>query len=1466
MKTQKRMLLLAVLLAARTAQAAITGFNQTAAGPWDYNTLGNWADSTINGIWDGSLILSAPQTVTFDADTSLSTGLTFNYLGNNALTLTSADTTSRSITLGGNIGVDTASGTLAAVTFGSSANPLNVNLGGATCTMTVATNRTLAFLDVMSNGGIIKAGPGTLLLGNTFTKVVSNTNASPTVAMADTSNVQVGMWISGIGIPAGTYITAINPNVDVTLSANATSFNVGLTATLWNTSTYSGDTTISAGILKIGGVGVNVGSTIIGSPTGTGNVTLGGGTSIDNSGSGNLWHIPTLTLSGDIYSVGGNRLQINVQTLDLGGGNPRKIYVNSKNRQITTSGGTSTTSSETTGNCSWEFNSALGQLTIRNGTLDLETTAWTGGNGGYYGAFRLGNSATFVNFTNNSNLIVGNAVVLMENGSFTSANAPRLTISTNAFVDALGADTTVYSLSGGGTYALSLLVTAATPRTLYINGASGTAEFTGLLQDGSLVGATLKVAKTGASTQILSSANPYTGGTILAGANGTLIANHATALGAAGAPIYIGTANGQACGTLQFNVAPGNAHNVSFGGVAGNLYANTATIQLNYAGSPTTATLGKLNLGQQNTLSITAGPLASSSPTPSLSFAASGNIFGYSGTSKSATIVPLGVDVSIGALTASNSVNAQTSTLILDGTSAGNQITGAISDSGSGSTLNKGVVIKQNTSTWKFSGLNTYTGSTSLKGGGLTLDYTAGNNILNPASALILGSGATAAAAAYTLTLNGAADIPNTQAFGVSSTAFTPGMGHINLVPGSGTGTLTLQLGIADRGQYLTGHAYEFNLPPGSTLYSAAPNTFNGLPNNLPSTYSTAGVGQANTWAVSGATRVGAGANATTAASGNVVTLTGATAPNNGQQVNFTVVPTGSTLSQFLTYYVVNRLSDTQFSLSLSLGGNAVTLGNSTVNGTLYVEGQVTGLSSYSTSYSTASVNLDVGSGGTLTANPNSLRFNANSAATVTLAANAIRAVASGGILVTPAVGANLSQITGGILQGRSRRDIQVFQNNTSEKFQIDSIIDDIGGGTSVLAKSGYGTLLLTANNGYSGNTYVHEGTLVAAGSALPDIIRTATSTASSPTLTGMSDTSGIFIGQEVTQATYMSTSVNTTWIVTAITPNTSVTLSSSAGISTSPPGTSFTFRGTGCLGTGGTVAVAPGATLQIGNAGSSGSLYTNQTIVNSGTVILNRSDAGLSLTNVISGSGSIVQAGSGTVTLNGTNTFTGATSVNSGTLSAGNDLAFGTNSVNLTGGNLGGASGTWSIANTVNVQSNASIDTVGMLILTGELSGNGNLTKTGTGTLLLNGSKTGTGTFTVSSGVLGGTGTLEGTVTNQATLTAADTNSVGILTIANLVMAPTSTLIWNCNATTQDVIQVTGQLTLPTVATVIVSEATTGDFDRFQPPILFTFGSGPSDGMLLGWSVTGAHNYKPYVKNNQVILKRTWGTLISVY
>ncbi|WP_211209054.1 beta strand repeat-containing protein, partial [Saccharibacter floricola] len=73
------------------------------------------------------------------------------------------------------------------------------------------------------------------------------------------------------------------------------------------------------------------------------------------------------------------------------------------------------------------------------------------------------------------------------------------------------------------------------------------------------------------------------------------------------------------------------------------------------------------------------------------------------------------------------------------------------------------------------------------------------------------------------------------------------------------------------------------------------------------------------------------------------------------------------------------------------------------------------------------------------------------------------------------------------------------------------------------------------------------------------------------------------------------------------------------------------------------------GGTLQLGNGGETGSVGAGE-IVNDGTLAVNRSN-GITLGQTISGSGDVWQNGSGTTTLMGNNSYTGATHVTNGTL-----------------------------------------------------------------------------------------------------------------------------------------------------------------------------------------------------------------------
>jgi autotransporter-associated beta strand protein len=167
---------------------------------------------------------------------------------------------------------------------------------------------------------------------------------------------------------------------------------------------------------------------------------------------------------------------------------------------------------------------------------------------------------------------------------------------------------------------------------------------------------------------------------------------------------------------------------------------------------------------------------------------------------------------------------------------------------------------------------------------------------------------------------------------------------------------------------------------------------------------------------------------------------------------------------------------------------------------------------------------------------------------------------------------------------------------------------------------------------------------------------------------------------------------------------------------------------------------------LQVGNGGTSGSLAGN--VTDNGILIFNRSDTAR-FGGDISGSGSLVQAGGGTLVLTGSSTHTGGTVISGGTLQIGN----------------GGTSG--SIAGNITDNGTLAFNRGDSVTYAGAISGTGGVTKTGAGTLTLSGVNTYTGGTSVSSGTLTVTGsTASSAVTVGASASLAGSGTVGSLTV----------------------------------------------------------------------------------------------------
>jgi autotransporter-associated beta strand protein len=298
------------------------------------------------------------------------------------------------------------------------------------------------------------------------------------------------------------------------------------------------------------------------------------------------------------------------------------------------------------------------------------------------------------------------------------------------------------------------------------------------------------------------------------------------------------------------------------------------------------------------------------------------------------------------------------------------------------------------------------------------------------------------------------------------------------------------------------------------------------------------------------------------------------------------------------------------------------------------------------------------------------------------------------------------------------------------------------GGGTLIVANAnaltgarsltvggpGGGTVVLAAANDYS------SGTTINAGSTLQ---------------IGNSGASGSIVGNVVNTGTLV---FNRTDSLTY-----AGTISGTGGISQIGSGTTILSG----INTYNRITTITSGTLQIGNAGTSGSIVAD--VVNDAALVFNRTD-NYTYAGGVSGTGSLTQAGSGTLVLSGYNSYTGGTTISTGTLKLGSATA-------LPSGNLA-VSGLLDVSDfsaTVNVLSgNGTIDKLSavatnstLTVSSGtfggkiqDMAGALALVKTGSGTLVLS------GTNTYSGGTIVDQGTLQ--ITSLAALSSGTSITIG--------------------------------------------------------------------------------------------------------
>jgi outer membrane autotransporter protein len=281
-----------------------------------------------------------------------------------------------------------------------------------------------------------------------------------------------------------------------------------------------------------------------------------------------------------------------------------------------------------------------------------------------------------------------------------------------------------------------------------------------------------------------------------------------------------------------------------------------------------------------------------------------------------------------------------------------------------------------------------------------------------------------------------------------------------------------------------------------------------------------------------------------------------------------------------------------------------------------------------------------------------------------------------------------------------------------------DRTIGNAIGGTGSLTQEGTGTLTLTGNNTYTGTTMISGGGL----------------------RVGDGGTTGTLGSGAVTNdATLTFDRSDAATVGNAIGGTGSLTQSGAGTLTLTG---NNTYTGTTTINGGG---------LRIGDGGTTGTLGSGD-VTNDATLTFDRSDA-VTVGSSIAGSGSLTQAGTGTLILTGENAYTGTTTISAGTLKVGDGG---------TAGRLGPG----------DVTNNGALvfDRSDARAVSNAIGGTGSLTQAGTGTLLLLGANTYTGITTIATGTLRVNGSIAGsslvTVQDGAALGGAGT--VGNTTVAS--------------------------------------------------------------------------------------------------
>jgi len=729
-----------------TAFSANSDFTVTSNGTLNLAGFSNSLGSLSGG---GAVANSGPAaTLTTNANGNDSTfggsigdNLSLVKVGNDDLKLTGTNSytgsttiNAGSLTLGGGGSIAASSGVIIAsgasldlngnqtIQDLSGVTGSKVKLGGNTLTVGTANSTTFAGI-VQGSGGLIKQGTGALTLSGTVSYGGATTITSGTLVFTgDTAGL--GGDIANGG--ALVFNQAADSSFAHDISGTGTLAKQGVgTLTLSGSSSYSGGTTISSGILQAntdnalgtGGISVNSGATLALYNTGTlaNNITISGtGTTgqgaIYGEGNSPIEEITgTVSLAADA-SVNNNngayleltQVQLSSHTLTLGYGGLNVLGGISGSGGVNVTGGnvnfrgtnTYTGLTDVSGNLTL-FGSGLtivGDLTIEDGgVVDYHTANQT-------------SASTVVTINGSGELLFDRFSGPAISGTIAGLQSTSASAVVTSVDNGNGGRPATLTLAGTGSYTFAGTIT---------NLSSSNPSYSAL---------TLIMAGTG--TQTLTGANNYSGGTKLAG--GILQAASGTALGT-GTITFTG-------GTLQYGAGITHDFSNQFSNAASQLYKiDTNGNNVTFASS-LTSTGGSLTKLGAGTLTILGQNTYSGGTTIS-----NGSVTVGNGSTAGASLGSGSVTVDAGALLTLNLANGETFTSAIIDNNLVVLDDSPVSDyTVSGNITGTGSVTKTGGNTVTLTGSNSYTGGTTISGGVLKGNTTSlQGNILDNASLII---------------------------------------------------------------------------------------------------------------------------------------------------------------------------------------------------------------------------------------------------------------------------------------------------------------------------------------------------------------------------------------------------------------------------------------------------------------------------------------------------------------------------------------------------------------------------------------------------------------------------------------------------------------------------------------------------------------------------------------------------------